>query len=59
MKKFLAPEMNVQRLDSEGIINTSSCFERFACTDCYCQTVQCGGTYECTGLVCNRLSDYD
>ena len=59
MKKFVAPEMSVQRLDPEGIINTSSCFEKFACLDCYCQTVQCGGTYECKGLVCPTLSDYD
>lgn len=59
MKRFEMPEMVIQRFDPEGAISTSACFERNACSECYCQTVQCGGTYECTGLVCNTLSDYD
>lgn len=59
MKRFEEPKMTVQNLELEGIINTSSCFEKFACTSCYCQTVQCGGKYDCVGLVCGTLSDYD
>ncbi len=60
MKKFEVPMMSIQKLDSENIIRTSgNCFETFACTECYCELVQCGGTYECTGLRCNTLSDYD
>jgi hypothetical protein len=59
MKKFEKPVMMIQKLDPEGVIGTSSCFEKFACTSCYCQTVQCGGTYECIGLVCEKLSEFD
>ena len=59
MKKFTAPEFTVQKLEFEGVISTSSCFEGFACTSCYCTAVQCDGTYVCDGLVCGSLSDYD
>ena len=60
MKNFEAPEMQVQKLEGEGVIATStSCFETFACTECYCGIVQCSGTYECRGLVCPNLSDFD
>lgn len=60
MRKFEAPLMNVVRLDPDGVISASSCFEAFACKECYCSVVQCGNdTYTCTGLVCDSLSDYD
>ncbi len=59
MKKFETPRMNVLTIEREDVMRTSSCFERFACEECYCTAVQCGGTYDCTGLVCSTLSDYD
>lgn len=60
MKKFEVPTINIQKLVSENILTGSSCFEKFACTECYCSLVQCNQTkYSCTGLVCGTLSDYD
>ena len=61
MKKFEFPVMSIQKLDAEDFMRTStpSCFETFACTECYCGMVQCASGYECSGLVCNSLSDYD
>lgn len=61
MKKFGAPELNVQRLDAEEIISTSGgkCFEINACVDCYCTSVTCEGVWECDGLLCPSLSDFD
>jgi len=60
MKKFETPRMSVLNLEVEDVMRTSGpCFETYACTACYCEVVQCGGTYECVGLVCATLSDYD
>lgn len=59
MKKFDAPEMFLQRLDVEDVMSTSTCFEVNACDDCYCTSVDCDPVYECDGLVCGTLSDYD
>ncbi len=60
MKKFNVPEMQIQKLEQEDIMRTSTCFETFACKSCYCSVVQCGiDTYGCVGLVCPTLSDYD
>jgi len=59
MKKFEAPVITVQKLEPEFIMAASNCFEEDACTECYCGLVQCGGKYECVGLVCGRLSDYE
>lgn len=60
MKRFNIPVIEIQRLDPEEIIEGKSvCFEKYACKECYCAAVQCGGTYLCTGLVCPTLSDYD
>lgn len=55
MKSFDVPMMQVQKLENEEILRTSSCFESYACKECYCSLVQCGGTYTCTGLVCPTL----
>ncbi len=54
MKKFEIPSMKVQKLDSADIM-TTSCFEIFACEDCYCTSVTCEGTYVCDGLKCSIL----
>ena len=60
MKKFGAPELNVQKLDAEEIISTSPvCFEINACVDCYCTSVDCDDVFECGSLVCPTLSDFD
>ena len=60
MKRFDVPVMKIQKLESEEIMRTSTgCFESFACKECYCGIVQCGGSYECSGLVCPSLSDFD
>lgn len=60
MRNFKAPYMNIQRLEKEEVLVTSTgCFEAFACTECYCSAVQCPNGYTCTGLVCGTLSDYD
>lgn len=59
MKKFVHPVMNVQRLEADDIVRTSSCFEIFACEDCYCTSVTCADAYVCEGLKCSILSDYD
>ena len=59
MKRFTVPTLSVQKIDPEEVMRTSLCFESFACKECYCGMVQCGGTYTCKGLVCPSLSDYD
>lgn len=60
MKKFRQPAISVLKLEDENIISTSpGCFESFACEDCYCTIVTCQGTYDCDGLKCSTLSDYD
>lgn len=59
MKKFTTPEINIQKLESESVMATSVCFEAFECKECYCGMVQCGGTYDCTGLTCPGLSQYE
>lgn len=59
MKRFEAPVMRIQKLVSEEIVRTSSCFEIFACEDCYCTMVQCEAGYVCDGLKCPTLGDYD
>ena len=51
--------MTIQRLEQEPVCGTSTCFEIYACVDCYCTVVQCDGTYVCEGLRCPKLSDYD
>ena len=58
MKDFTAPMMSVQRLEQEGIIATSpTCFEIFACEDCYCTSVTCDSAYVCDAQRCPTLSD--
>ncbi len=61
MKKFVKPALDVLKLDAQEIISTSdaSCFEINACVDCYCTSVTCEGVWECDGLICPSLSDYD
>lgn len=55
MKEFKAPTMNVQKLEQEEIVSSSSCFEVFACEDCYCTAVTCETGYVCDGLRCPIL----
>ncbi len=55
MKEFKAPTMNVQKLEQEEIVSSSSCFETFACVDCYCTAVTCDDAYVCDGLKCPIL----
>lgn len=55
MKMFNMPEMNVQRLEAENVMSTSSCFEAFECKSCYCSAVTCQEGYVCTGLSCPGL----
>ena len=59
MKKFEIPRMKIQFLASEEIMGASDCFEVHACIECYCTLVQCPVAYECSGLVCPTLSDYN
>ena len=55
MKKFEVPMMNIQRLDAEDVIATSTvcAVEAFHCASCYCVAVDCGsftcGDNECSG----------
>lgn len=58
MKNFEVPVMNIQRLDPEEAIATSTCFEIFACEDCYCTSVTCDDGYVCEGLKCSTLDTY-
>ena len=55
MKKFRIPKMNIQEFGNEEIIRASSCFEIFACEDCYCTSVTCESGYVCDGLRCSTL----
>ena len=57
MRKFETPVMSIQKLVSEEIVRTSSCFEAHDCLSCYCVAVTCDGTYECIGLNCPSLED--
>ena len=55
MKKFVRPEINIQRLEKENVMSTSSCFEAFECKKCYCSAVTCDPVYDCSGLSCPGL----
>lgn len=55
MKKFDTPVMIIQKFGTEEIIRTSTCFEIFACLDCYCTSVTCDGTYICEAQNCPTL----
>lgn len=60
MRKFHTPELSVLKLSADEVVRTSgTCFEIFACEDCYCTKVTCDGTYECDGQRCPTLSDWD
>ncbi len=59
MKAFKTPRMTLCRLETEELMRSSTCFEIFACVDCYCTKVVCDDVYVCDGLNCPTLSDYD
>ena len=54
MKKFNVPVMDVQKLDPEGVIATSSCevCNTVGCIACYCGVVDCETGYTCDSRVC-------
>ena len=58
MKKFEIPMMDIQRFDAEEAISTSTCYQSFACKDCYCTAVGCSWPYECNSLNCPTLGSY-
>lgn len=61
MKKFDKPFMRIHRLEiSEEIVTISDCnVEAVACFECYATAVVCPHGYQCTALVCPRLSIID
>ena len=60
MKRFIAPVMNIQRLEVQDVLSTSgTCFEINACVDCYCTEVVCDDVYSCDAQNCPTLSDWD
>ena len=61
MKKFNVPVVDVQRLDLEGIIATSSCqvCNTVGCIDCYCGVVECEGVYTCDSRNCPTYDESD
>lgn len=61
MKKFDAPVMDIQRLDLDGIISTSSCqvCNTVGCIDCYCGVVACTPPYNCDSRNCPTFCDKD
>lgn len=53
MKRFEAPVMSVDRLDTAEVIATSSgCWEAHECKNCYCGVVDCDDTWSCNKVIC-------
>ena len=54
MKRFDTPVIDVQRINPDGVIATSTCqvCNTVGCIECYCGFVTCEGNYTCDSRVC-------